>query len=182
MWNGKIWWASSQDISLIYINFQELDSVLTTWGTDGNSFFPLFQQPSTGFVKIAQTKLWDKPGGYQFTKFVTRLWAIFKLYDPRSPTVTVSIDNETASDSNLISIVPPGGGTTWVTAAGADSTWLTAGNILSVWLASGVNYSVVSAQAVAQSGVLTGFTMTTSSADMALVSAMIHDEVGGYRG
>jgi len=93
MWNGKQWWASVQDVNLVYIQFQEINSVLTAWGTDGKSVYQLFARPSVNFTKIAQTKLWDKPGGYQFTKFVNRLWGIVRYYSPLSPAITVSIDN-----------------------------------------------------------------------------------------
>src|ERR1700678_1847914 len=78
---GKpIWWATQQDVPLIYIQFKEINSVLTAWGTDGVSVYQLFAQPSINFTKTFQTKLWDKPGGYQFTKWVTRLWGIVQYY------------------------------------------------------------------------------------------------------
>ena len=43
-------------------------------------------------------------------------------------------------------------------------------------------YSVLAPDAVAQEGVLTGFTVTTNAADMAIVSMMIQDSIAGYRG
>ena len=79
LWNSKIWWASEQDVALIYIQHQEINSVLTCYGTDGTAVYQMFAQPSVNFKKTAQTKLWDKPGGYQFTKFVTRLWGIVSI-------------------------------------------------------------------------------------------------------
>ena len=101
LWNGKtLWWTSEQDVPLIFINFQEINSILTCYGTNGASVWELFSQPSIAFTKTAQTKLWDKPGGYQFTKFVTRLWGIVKYYIPLSPTVNISLDNELNSTSS----------------------------------------------------------------------------------
>ncbi len=183
LWNGKIWWASEQDVPLNYIQHQEINSVLTCYGTDGSSVYPMFTQPSTALQKTAQTKLWDKPGGYQFDKWVTRLWGIVKYYSNQSPTLNISIDNETASASSTPIAIPiVVGGTPWTTVLGQLSSWLTAINVLSTWGGSGVGYSIFAPAAVAQEGVLTGFTVTTNAADMAIVSMMIHDEVAGYRG
>ena len=180
--SGKpIWWATQQDVNLIYIQFQEINSVLTAWGTDGKSVYQLFAQPSINFTKTAQTKLWDKPGGYQFTKFVTRLWGIVKYYSPLSTTINVSIDNEISSNSNAVNVAP--NSAVWLTAGGQVSVWTTLGGQVSTWLAGGASaYSILLPDAVSQQGVLTGFTVTTNSADMAIVSMMIQDSVAGYRG
>ena len=43
-------------------------------------------------------------------------------------------------------------------------------------------YESFESDAVAQTGVLTVLTVTTNAADMAIVSMLIHDEVGPYRG
>ncbi len=181
MWNGKQWWASVQDVNLVYIQFQEINSVLTAWGTDGKAVYQLFARPSVNFTKTAQTKLWDKPGGYQFTKFVNRLWGIVRYYSPLSPTINISIDNETTSNSNPAVVVP--NTAVWLTLGGLVSTWLTLGGQVSTWLAGGgTGYSVFAPEAVSQSGVFTGFTVTTNAADMAIVSIMMQDTIAGNRG
>ena len=182
LWNGKtLWWTSEQDVPLIFINFQEINSILTCYGTNGASVWELFSQPSIAFTKTAQTKLWDKPGGYQFTKFVTRLWGIVKYYIPLSPTVNISLDNELNSTSSGAVVTP--NASIWLTAASQVSTWLTAAHLPSIWLAGGGSaYSVLLPDAVGQQGVLTGFTVTTNVADMAIVSMMIQDTIAGNRG
>ena len=45
MWDGKAWWTANQEISLVHIGSQEINSQLTAWGTDGTSLYPLFQLP-----------------------------------------------------------------------------------------------------------------------------------------
>lgn len=181
LWNGKIWWATGQSVNLIYIQHQEINSVLTIYGTDGISIYPLFAQPSTAFTKVAQTKLWDKPGGYQFTKFVTRLWGIVKYYSSLSPTLNITIDNEVGAAAISTSVAP--NTAVWLTASGATSAWLTATSAVSTWLAGGASaFSVMTPEAVGQQGVLTGFTVTTNAADMAIVSMMIQDTIAGNRG
>jgi hypothetical protein len=181
LWNGKIWWAAVQSVPLIYIQHQEINSVLTTYGTNGVSVYPLFAQPSTALTKVAQTKLWDKPGGYQFTKWVTRFWGIVKYYSTLSPTLNVAIDNEASSNSNAVTATPFAAA--WTTVGGVVSAWTTASGAVSTWLAGGAgSYAVLAPEAVAGAGVLTGFTITTNAADMAIVTMMIHDEIAGYRG
>jgi hypothetical protein len=178
---GKIWWACEQEVPLTYIQHQEINSVLTCYGTDGLSIYQLFAQPSSGFTKTAQTKLWDKPGGYQFTKFVTRLWGIVKYYSPLTPVLNISLDNEVNSVAVTTTTTP--NAASWVTALGVVSTWLTASNQISTWLAGGgTAFSVLAPEAVAQQGILTGFTVTTNAADMAVVSMMIQDTIAGNRG
>ena len=154
MWNGKMWWAGRQDLTLAFIQSQEINSVLTAWGTDQHAIYQLFAQPSTGFKKTAVTKLWDKPGGYQFFKFVSRLWAIVQYYSTVSPTINVTIDDETGSSAPIPLPLTP----------------------------STTGYCVSAPQAVGQTGVLTGMTISTNCADVALVTAQIQNQVGPYRG
>ncbi len=182
MWNGKQWWASVQDVNLVYIQFQEINSVLTAWGTDGKSVYQLFARPSVNFTKTAQTKLWDKPGGYQFTKFVTRLWGIVRYYSALASTLNITLDNELGSSPALV--VPVSSlAAIWTMAGGGISTWTTASATISTWLlGGGTGYSVFQPDAVGQQGVLTGFTLTTNAADMAVVSMMIQDTIAGNRG
>jgi hypothetical protein len=180
LWNQKIWWASQQDVPLTFIAFQEINSVLTAWGTDGNNVYQLFAQPSVNFVKRAVTRLWDKPGGYQMSKFVNRFWAIVQYFSALAPEVDISIDTEAGSTSIAAALVP--NIATWFTAGGLVATWFTAGGQPATWIATGGQFSVSTPAAVGQAGVLIGFTVTTSSADMSLVSAMIQPAIAGNRG
>ncbi len=179
LWNSKIWWASEQDVPLIYIQHQEINSVLTSYGTDGGSVYQMFAQPSIGFKKTAQTKLWDKPGGYQFTKSVTRLWGIVQYYSNLATSLDVSIDNEISSNANAIVAGP--NSVQWINNNGKVVPWLNNSAQVVQWI-NGVGYAVLAPDAVAQQGVLTGFTITTNAADMAIVSMMIQDTVAGNRG
>ena len=179
-WNSKIWWATEQDITLVYVQHQEIGSVLTAYGTDGAALYPLFQQPSVNFTKVAQTKLWDKPGGYQFTKFVGRLWGIVKYYSALATTLNISIDNENSSNSNAVAAIPDA--VNWVNNLGAVVQWLNNSGNPVAWVSNGGGYSVLAPAAVAQAGVLTGVTLTTNAADMAIITMQIQDSVAGYRG
>lgn len=55
------WFVASQSVTLKYIGTQMVDSVMSAWGTDGNSLFPLFAAPSTALTKILSTKQFGGP-------------------------------------------------------------------------------------------------------------------------
>lgn len=177
IWNGKIWFSSQQDITMTYVAGQELNSVLTAYGTDGNTIHPLFQQPSTGFVKTVRSKLWDRPG-YMFNKTVNRLWGLAVYYSLLAPNLSVNIDNENGTSSNVIALGP--NQLTWTNANGALNWTNSNGSLL--WYSSGVGAVVFPPTAVGQQGVVIGFTVQTSSADMALISLAIDDTMQSYRG
>jgi hypothetical protein len=59
LWDGKKWFLASQPLVPIFIGTQEINSVLTIWGTDGTNLFQMFTTPSVTLSKILQTKLWS---------------------------------------------------------------------------------------------------------------------------
>ncbi len=69
----------------------------------------------------------------------------------------------------------------WINNNGNVVPWLNNSAQVVQWI-NGVGYAVLAPDAVAQQGVLTGFTITTNAADMAIVSMMIQDSMAGYRG
>jgi hypothetical protein len=180
IWDGKKWWASEQDVTLNYIQYQEINSVLTTYGTDGDIIYPLFQEPSIGFTKTVQSKLWDKPGSYHIVKASARLWAMFRYYSALSPSLDITIDNETSSNSVASSLGPLTA--QWTTASGVAAAWHTTALAAAEWTTSGEGIVVLEPTAIAQNGRLSGLTVQTTAADMAIISMMIQNEVEGYAG
>ena len=63
-WNEKEWFVASQSTLLIFIGTQEVNSNLTSWGTDGNGLYPLFNQPSSALTKSLSTKLYGAQAGF----------------------------------------------------------------------------------------------------------------------
>ncbi|HEY6023024.1 MAG TPA: hypothetical protein VIV34_02465, partial [Pseudolabrys sp.] len=177
MWDGKKWWASSQSVSLLYIQHQEINSVLTAYGTDGTSIYPLFTTPSNAFEKIAQSKLWTK-SNLMLTQTTTRLWGAAQYYSAVSPDLTVSIDNETNASSAVASLAPTV--MTWKTQSGATMVWTTQSGATMVWRASGI--AIIDPTAVTQNGVMLGFTATTMAEDMALIMLVADVKLPQYRG
>ncbi|MDE2099003.1 MAG: hypothetical protein KGL39_17245 [Patescibacteria group bacterium] len=177
MWDGKRWWASEQDIQLQYIQCQEINSVITAYGTDGTNVYPLFALPSTAFTKTVQSKLWATPGGYREVKSVGRFWGVLQLYSLNSPTLTVSINSE--STANMHTITPVAKAAVWKTAGSVVMVWTTTGGATMIWGVSGL--SVIAPQAVAQNGALVGMTIETTCADMAIVSLAMDSQIAGGR-
>lgn len=62
-WDEKDFAIASQTADLIFIGTQEINSNLTSFGTDGKSLFPLFDTPSASLTKKLSTKLYgsDNP-------------------------------------------------------------------------------------------------------------------------
>lgn len=164
IWNGKEWYASTQDFGpLTFIATQEINSVLTAWGTDGNVIKPIFSAPSTGFQKTVQSRYWDEPGGYQFSKATGRFWSIWDYNVAGSLNMIVDID--------AVGIM------------GADGTTFSNTQSYTIPSPAGAGYFATPPQAVGQQGVLTGMTIKTNEADTSLVSAMIQqDPRVSYRG
>lgn len=179
-WNGKVWFATLQDIPLIFVQHQEINSVITGFGTDGHSIFPLFQKPTSGFTKTVQSKLWDRPVGYQNVKGTNRIWGLLQYYSNVVSFFNVSIDNETSS-----SFVPLPAGPlpmNWTTDGATPMIWTIDGTTPMNWTIAGGGIVVLPAQEIAQNGNLLGFTIETNAADMVIISMMIQPEVLQYRG
>ncbi len=167
MYDGKRWWTSQQDQPLTFIASQEINSVLTAWGTDGTSIFPLFQQPSQGFQKVIQSKLFSGPG-YFTTKTATRLTGVIRTYSIDQP-ITITIDNELANGTlNAATSLTP---TRTVNVFNQSGTLILTKNGSNVTIpVVGEGLVVFGPYPVAQEGRMIGMTMVTSASDMALLS------------
>ena len=182
MYNGRVWWASQQDVPLVYIAGQEINSVYTAWGTDGIHLYPLFNQPSTAFKKTAQSRLWDTPDGYWTVKAETRLWAIASFISNAGLSYTISIDNENGVSATAVYTGLPNA-VTWTNNAGAAATWTNNASAVATWYITGANtLAVLPPTAIGQQGVLTGMTVETQCSDMVLLSAAMLPESVQYRG
>ena len=160
MFNGQRWWASLQDVALTFIGGQEINSVYTAWGTDGTHLYPLFNTASTAFAKVAQSKLWEEPGGIESTKADSRFWSGWQYYSTSSPNFTVTID---------------------AVGIGASGQYTNSQSYTITGPAS-IGFFLSPPEAIGQQGVWTGMTISTNAADAALVQAKIAAENVGYRG
>jgi hypothetical protein len=187
MWNGQIWWASEQDIGLTYIQSQEINSIITAWGTDGTALRQLFQNPTNGFTKRVMSKFWTTPIGYQEFKTANQFWGVAQYYNFSGPEVTLYIETENTSatgGNSQVTLTPTNANSlmNWTTLGGEVMNWTTEGGQQMIWSAIGTGFVVFQPTAVAQNGVLLGFTLETVAADMALVSSMVGVNIAYYRG
>jgi len=180
MWDGKKWWSTQQEIGLTYIQHQEINSIITAWGTDTHSVWPLFQTPSQGFTKVVQSRFWDTPGGYEYTKAAVRLWGLFYLYNLTNRNISINVDNEVGTSPQSFALTPAS--LLWFNNSGQQILWTGAGGAPLTWLGALGSVSVLPPAAAAQQGVLTGLTLVTNALDMAIVSVKVQDEIVGYRG
>jgi hypothetical protein len=169
MYDGKRFFTSQQDRNMIYIASQEINSVLTAWGTDGFSIFPLFQQPTTSFQKVMQSKLYSTPA-YYITKTSRTLTGILQSFAVDDP-LNITIDSELGlgTGNALISVVPALGGTVWLNGSMVTLTW----NI--TWMVA-AGLDVFGPVPVGQSGRLFGLTVSTTAADVAIVSFTLAEQ------
>ncbi len=175
--DAKKWWASQQDVPLTFIATQEVNSTYTAWGTDGAHIYPLFQSPSGVFTKTAQSRLWDMPGSYDFTKSIVNLFAIAEFYGISNLSYSVTMDSESGSTAPYIGTV---NSAIWTNAAGVVVQWRNGVSQLVTWLLFGA-VNVLQPTAVGQVGVLNGMTISTQCDDMAIISAMLQPEIVQYR-
>jgi hypothetical protein len=148
-WDGRKWFTSQQDRTLTYIASQEINSSLMAWGTDGTSIFRIFADPSTGFQKVVQSKLFSTPA-YWTEKTATRLHAVLHTRTVDQP-LSITIDNEKATGTgNAAQSVQPLGN------AGAD---------------------VMGPYPIGQAGRMMGVTVTTSASDLDVLSIGVSEQV-----
>lgn len=172
IWDGQKWFTSSQGVSLTYIASQEINSILTAWGTDGTSIYPLFQTPTANtFLKIAQSKLWKDPG-YFDTKTATRLFGLI-FHTIQGGATNIYIDNEFGTSYNLL-VETSLQQIVWVNNSGGVVTWVNNSSQVVFFLPNG--FGIIRA-AVSQNGSLLGMTLTTLDADDTLSSLTLFTQV-----
>ena len=180
MWDQERWWATGQDVDLIYVQHQEINSILTAYGTDGDAIYPLFQQPSTGFLKRVQSKLWDNPGSYAVNKTTSQLFGIANYYVFDEEPLTISVDSELGQSDTTYNLTPLEA--TWYNAQGDVVTWQNALGADVIWYVSGVGVVVFPPTSAGQQGALLGLTLETNASDVAIISLMLVNQAFNFRG
>lgn len=176
-WDGKRWFTTDQDVSLTYVTSQEINSVLTAWGTDGTHLYPMFQTPSTGFQKVVQSKLWSNPS-YWFRKTNPDLSGILNFYDTVGE-VDIIIDNENGNADTVTIVASSTAQLTWTNNSNQPITWTNNSAQPIVWGSPGL--ALVGPQSVGQVGVLIGMTVKTSARDLSILSLALLEQNYQYR-
>ena len=153
MWDGRRFFTSPATTTT-FIATQELNSILTAWGTRGTDLFPLFVTPSD-FPKVIQTKLFAD-STYLITKTALHISGIIQD-NSNDGVTTITIDNEV--NSSISYTIPSSvGGLTWSGLTWSGLTW------------GGAGLNIFGPIPVGQSGRLLGMTLTTTASDIELLS------------
>lgn len=164
MWDGKKWWTASQEINLTWVATQEIDSVMSAWGTDGNAIYPLFNQPSSTLTKTVQSRLWMVPS-YIYNPMTSRVLGLFDYKVPSTEAITIKVDNGIGGTSS--NVVAGQNVLTWTNNTGAAITWTNNSAQPITWVYGGIDLPVFS---ITQPGPLLGITVQTNAPDLTVVS------------
>jgi hypothetical protein len=165
-WTGERWFLASQVRSLTYIDTQEVNSSLTSWGTDGSSLFQMFQTPSASLRKILQTKLWSGDG-YLINKQAMRVYTLGTDESGNGYSLSGTIDmvTETGPKTAPVTLSSPGQAVVWINNTSGVVTWLNNAAQLVTFVAQGLQLFGQNTIAIAP---LIGLTLTTVSTDFDL--------------
>lgn len=180
LWNGKKWFPASQSMDIIELSFQEIDSFIIAWATDGVQIRPLFQTPSDRYQKLLRTKFWAQPVDYRNLKTANRIWGLAQYYLPDSPFLDITVDNEYGSSPEPDTFGPDN--IQWADVNGNDVDWVDVYNDIVLWLNNSQGPIVFRPTAVGQKGVILGMTVRTNAADVAVVSLALGADAFSYRG
>jgi hypothetical protein len=164
-WDGAKWWTAQPSVTLTQIASQEINSLITAYGTDGHSIYPLFQTPSNGITKVLQSKLWDNPS-YMMTKNSSTLFGLFKSNDTNAASFNFTVDTENGSSSPVT--VTNVFGVTWTATGGVVASWTATGGLPVTWQAAGLGQLLPTT--INASGVLMGIGTTSTATDVTLIS------------
>lgn len=177
------WWFASQEIALTFVASQEIDSIITAFGTNGGAIWPLFQQPSVSLQKVIQSKLFPGEGGPLLQKAATRLWGSVIYNSSMSPLIELTIDAEASAAPQSLVLSP--NPVTWINSVSGDLdvSWVNSDIPGAVtWGGASIGITVFPPTAIAQNGTMLGLTLYTNCADLTLLEMVIGANVTQYRG
>lgn len=171
MWDGQKWFIGTQLAVLTNISAQEINSILTAWGTDGTHLYPLFQTPSMSLSKAFQTKLVPGSGDHIY-KQVNRAYVVAENNTDTAAVLTISLDTEAGVGTQYI--IPISQLAIWIDASSQPVTWINNSSQIVTWGAAGLQVSGFQTSAY---GRMLGFTVTASAADLTMIrlSSLVRD-------
>jgi hypothetical protein len=168
-WDGNKWFICSQEVDFTYISSLEVNSVLTAWGTDGTSVYPMFNQMSSSLTKKYKTKLWS---GKSHLLVKQELRIYFEGFDNSGGGYNLTANIDTDQGISSTTVVSGGGTVTWYSLNTTTSvvTW-TSGTGTVTWTVPGIGIQGANVDSVF--GKLMGFTCSSTSPDFTLVESNI---------
>lgn len=168
-WDGQKFWTASQSPSINVIRSNEINSVMTAYGTDGRSIYPLFQSPSQNITKTIQSKLWENPL-FILDKHPQIFWCLVSQNIAQNSLVSFTIDTDISTQKYQSSSLFSG---TWYNSSNQIVTWRTITGATASW---GISGLLRVSERIDNGGSIVGTTFSTNSSDMTLVSIVITDQ------
>lgn len=181
LWDEKRWCSTQQSAALVFLAAQEINSVLTAWGTDGTSLYRLFQNPTTNLTKTLQSKFWA-PLTYARVAAENRVWGIVQIHSGPPTLISISIDSENGSAPVSFAIASPA--VTWINDSDAVVEWINNSSDTVEWTSTsgGSGLIVLPPNNCSQNGALVGITLSTNAQDLAIISLATMPVDVQYRG
>lgn len=165
MWDGRKWWTAGPSIPLTMIASQEINSVLTAWGTDGRSLYPLFQNPNN-ITKTYQSK-WRSDPTYFMEKRANRVAGIVTSLGSQNALLDITVDSERTSQTTQIL---GASGVTWINNLGQVVPWTNNVGAIVTWIGNSTGYFV---RPIDVNGNLMGMTVNSTTPDFIIGSLAI---------
>jgi len=167
MWDGQRWFTSTQIKQPIFIQTQEINSVITAWGSDGTNLFPMFQTPSTILQKVWQTKLRKAPN-YTTYKRALRLYFVANNNGAdKNPAFTLSADTDAMSGTN-IALTLQQGSYTFVNTSGSPIQFQSNAN-QNLYFFPSPPLNIIGT-GMSTYGRMLGYTLQTTASDLDIIS------------
>jgi hypothetical protein len=173
MWDGQKWFCATQLAVLTSISPEEIDSILTAWGSDGTHLYRMFQTPSSDLQKVFQTKL-NLSDGPHLYKQANRGYLVAENNASAEAMIDMSIDNEQGlGAANVVSVSQflrfVGSGPIQFIGAGGANLNFTVGGLQ------------ISGFQTSAYGRMLGWTVTTNATDVTVISlTMLYRDYAVY--
>ena len=105
-WNEKDWCVLSQSVSLTSIATQKVQSFYYAYGSDGNSIYPLFNQPSTNLTKKLTTKYFGVDRAY-VQKEALGVWLVAQDTSKTQVGISATVNLQVSGIAPLLGPVQP---------------------------------------------------------------------------
>lgn len=160
-WDGQKWFVCTQEKVLTFISPEEINSVLTAWGTDGTRLFKLVQTPSEGLTKAFQTKL-DMGQGVHLYHQALRAYVVALNNASDEALLNISVDTEvgrgpvhTSNISQALSFTGSG-----------PITWIGAGSVPLIFTVGSLQ---IDGWEISAYGRMMGWTLSTTADDTTII-------------
>lgn len=164
-YDSKKWFIASQEVNFTYISYQEYQSNLVAYGTDGTKIYPMFQTASTTLTKKGKTKLWN---GDSYIYAKKALTAYLQAFSNSSSALQMSLTVDTNSQSSTVLNLSGFGVIQFTNNSGGNINFTNSSNQALTFTTGGIT---ITPQYIDSSfGQMFGYTFTSTSSDFTITA------------